>query len=142
MGPLPLSVIGALVALMVIRLWQLRIPLGTVKLFITHLHSDHTIGIPDLWLTGFLTNPYGGRTGAFHVWGPAGTIAMMADMRKAYDADIQIRRPKQGVDIDAKDITEGVVYQANGVQVAAFKVNHDDIDAYGYRFDYKRHSVV
>src|SRR6266496_2122418 len=56
-------------------------------------------------------------------WGPAGTTAMMADMRKAYDADIQIRRPKQGVDIDAKDITEGTVYQANGVQVAAFKVN-------------------
>jgi ribonuclease Z len=124
------------------RLWQLRIPLGTVKLFITHLHSDHTVGIPDLWLTGFLPTPYGGRTGAFRVWGPAGTTAMMADMRKAYDADIQIRRPKQGVDIDAKDITEGAVYQANGVQVAAFKVNHDDIDAYGYRIDYKGHSVV
>jgi ribonuclease Z len=124
------------------RLWQLRIPLGTVKLFITHLHSDHTIGIPDLWLTGFLTGPYGGRTGAFRVWGPAGTTAMMADMRKAYDADIQIRRPKQSVDIDAKNITEGAVYQANGVQVTAFRVNHGDIDAYGYRIDYKGHSVV
>jgi hypothetical protein len=89
------------------RLWQLGIPVGTVKLFITHLHSDHTIGIPDLWLTAFLTNPYGGRNDAFRVWGPAGITAMMADMRKAYDADIQIRLPKQGVDIDAKDITEG-----------------------------------
>jgi ribonuclease Z len=124
------------------RLWQLRIPLGTVKLFITHLHSDHTVGIPDLWLTGFLRIPYGGRTGAFRVWGPAGTTAMMVAMRKAYDADIQIRRPTQGVDIDAKDITEGAVYQASGVQVTAFKVNHGDIDAYGYRIDYKGHSVV
>src|SRR5258705_8537821 len=42
-----------------IRLWQLKIPLGTVKLFLTHLHSDHTVGIPDLWLTGFMRMPYG-----------------------------------------------------------------------------------
>jgi ribonuclease Z len=39
------------------RLWQLHIPLGTVKLFLTHLHSDHTVGIPDLWRTGFSGNP-------------------------------------------------------------------------------------
>src|SRR5215469_11900801 len=55
-----------------IRLWQLRVPLGTVKLFITHLHSDHTVGIPDLWLTGFLPQPYGTRKEAFRVWGPKG----------------------------------------------------------------------
>ena len=24
------------------------------KLFLTHLHSDHVVGIPDVWLTGFL----------------------------------------------------------------------------------------
>src|SRR5882672_6789306 len=47
------------------RLWQLKIPLGSVKLFITHLHSDHTVGIPDLWLTGWLRMPYGTRTEPF-----------------------------------------------------------------------------
>src|SRR5216110_2935075 len=96
------------------RLWQLHIPLGTVKLFITHLHSDHTVGIPDLWLTGFLSNPYGRRTGAFRVWGPAGTAAMMAKMREAYDADIRIRQPQQGFEISTTDFVEGPVYNENG----------------------------
>src|SRR5436309_979177 len=104
------------------RLWQLRIPLGSVKLFLTHLHSDHTVGIPDLWLTGFLSNPYGRRTGSFRVWGPEGTKAMMSNLEKAYEADIRIRQPKQGFTIDAKDFTEGVVYQENGVRVTALKV--------------------
>jgi ribonuclease Z len=124
------------------RLWQLKIPLGSVKLFITHLHSDHTVGIPDLWLTGFLENPYGRRAGAFQVWGPDGTAAMMASMRKAYDADIQIRHPQAGFDIDARDFKEGVVYDENGVRVTAFKVNHGDINAFGFRIDYQGHSVL
>src|SRR5690242_2557409 len=34
------------------RVWQLKIPLGKIdRLFLTHLHSDHVVGIPDLWLT-------------------------------------------------------------------------------------------
>jgi ribonuclease Z len=110
--------------------------------FITHLHSDHTVGIPDLWLTGFLTAPYGRRTGPFFVWGPAGTAVMMTRLREAYDADIRIRQPTQGVDIRATDFVEGKVYEQNGVRVTAFKVSHDDIDAYGFRIDYRGHSVV
>src|SRR5205823_8068255 len=74
------------------RLWQLRIPLGSVKLFITHLHSDHTVGIPDLWLTGWLNLPYGMRKEPFHVWGPQGTSEMMSALQKAYQEDIRIRR--------------------------------------------------
>jgi ribonuclease Z len=124
------------------RLWQLQIPVGTVKLFLTHLHSDHTVGIPDLWLTGSLTNPYGRRTGPFRVWGPEGTKAMMANLEKAYEADIHIRQPKEGFTVDATDFTEGVVYQENGVRVTAFKVSHGDINAFGFRVDYQGHSVL
>ena len=125
------------------RLWQLKIPLGTVKLFITHLHSDHTVGIPDLWLTGWLTQPYGTRKAPFRVWGPEGTVAMMSNLEKSYEADIHIRQPQgAAAAIDAKDFTEGVVYQENGVRVTAFKVAHADINAFGFRIDYKGHSVV
>jgi len=66
------------------RLWQLGIPLGDVTaLFLTHLHSDHTVGIPDLWLTGWLAGPTGHRTEPFVVFGPPGTRAMMAHLEQA-----------------------------------------------------------
>ncbi|HMA06246.1 MAG TPA: MBL fold metallo-hydrolase, partial [Ramlibacter sp.] len=54
-----------------IRLSQLHIPLGKIDaLFLTHYHSDHTVGIPDLWLTGWLPPPFGQRKSPFHVIGP------------------------------------------------------------------------
>jgi len=124
------------------RLWQLRIPLGSVKLFLTHLHSDHTVGIPDLWLTGILPVPFGGRTSPFRVWGPEGTVAMMVNIEKAFDADIRVRSTALNVAIDAKDFTEGVVFQENGGRVEAFKVAHGDLNAFGFRIDYQGHSVV
>jgi ribonuclease Z len=132
------------------RLWQLKIPLGSVKLFITHLHSDHTVGIPDLWLTGWLSPPYGGRKEPFKVFGPKGTEEMMSYLEKAYQSDIRIRREEdhamstQGVAVAAKDFTEGVVYEENGVRVTAFKVHHGIVnkEAFGFRVDYKGHSVV
>lgn len=132
-----------------IRLWQLKIPLGTVKLFITHLHSDHTVGIPDLWLTGFLPLPYGRRNSPFVVYGPKGTAAMMSYLGKAYQADIESRRDfipnfsLQQTAIVAKDIEEGVVYEQNAVRVTAFKVKHANLkDAFGFRVDYRGHAVV
>ena len=125
------------------RLWQAGVPLGTVKLFITHLHSDHTVGIPDLWLTGWLALPYGGRTTPFRVWGPEGTAAMMANLQKAYEADIRIRQPQvNAAAVDAKDFTESVVFDEHGARVTAFKVAHADINAFGFRVDYKGHAVV
>ena len=48
-----------------IRLWQLKVPLHEVSaVFFTHLHSDHVVGFPDLWLTGWLPPPFGQRSHA------------------------------------------------------------------------------
>jgi ribonuclease Z len=131
------------------RLWQLKIPLGAVKLFITHLHSDHIVGIPDLWLTGWTTPPYGGRKKPFRAWGPAGTEEMMSHLEKVYQEDIRIRRElntsitPEAVAVIAKDFTEGVVCEENGVRVTAFRVKHGQIkEAFGFRVDYKGRAVV
>lgn len=129
------------------RIYQLKMPLGTVNtLFLTHLHSDHVVGIPDLWLTGWTTA--GRREVPFRVWGPRGTTEMMSHLDQAYRFDIRIRlydtRPSpEGVLIVAHDITEGVVYERNGVKVTAFDVDHSPVKpAFGYRIDYAGRSVV
>jgi ribonuclease Z len=123
------------------RLHTLGIPFAEVdKLFITHLHSDHTIGIPDLYLTGWLR----GRKTPLHVLGPAGTRGMMEHMAKAFDYDIKIRLEQNpGSQVVANDVGAGVVYDKDGVRITAFEVDHGPVHpAFGYRIDYKGRSVV
>lgn len=134
-----------------IRLRQLNIPLGKINaLFITHYHSDHTSGIPDVWLTGWLPSPYARRTTPFHVIGPVGARALMSNLEKAYALDIKIRVedekiPLTGITtlVDEFD-RDGIVYEKNGVRVIAFEVDHGPAikPAVGYRIEYKGRSVV
>jgi ribonuclease Z len=97
------------------RLWQLNIPLGQVTaLFLTHLHSDHVVGIPDVWLTGWIPAVYGRRATPFQVFGPTGTRDMMDNLVKAFAWDINIRSDEKnkvdsGVMVNATDIKEGFV---------------------------------
>src|SRR6187401_801302 len=75
-----------------VRLWQVKVPMGTIDaLFITHYHSDRVSGIPDLWLTGWLSPPFGRRKTAFHVIGPTGAKSLMENLDKAYALDKSIR---------------------------------------------------
>jgi ribonuclease Z len=131
------------------RLLQLQRPLRMTAVFLTHLHSDHIVGLPDLWLTGWLPSPaWGRRTEPLRLWGPTGTKEMMVNLEKAYQADIRIRieaeqLPPQGVAVLAEDITEGVVYEKDGVKVTAFAVDHGPAKpALGYRVDYGGRAVV
>jgi ribonuclease Z len=128
------------------RLYQAKVPFSEVTaLFLTHLHSDHIVGIPDLWLTGWIN----GRRSPLQVWGPRGTQQMMKGLGQAYEFDIHIRRdvdeqiPGEGVVEKTTDIEEGVVYESGGVKVTAFNVDHGPVKpALGYRVDYGGHSVV
>ena len=116
------------------RLYQLKVPFNDVTLFLTHLHSDHIVGIPDFYLTGWIF----GRSTPLRVWGPAGTAEMMSHLEQAYQFDIHMRR-----DVDEKLPSQGVVYQNGDLKVTAFTVDHAPIKpAFGYRVDYAGHSVV
>jgi len=134
-----------------IRLAQLNVPLGKVDAhFITHFHSDHVSGIPDVWLTGWLPSPYGRRTAPFRIIGPIGTQDLMGHLQQAYALDIKIRLedqelPPAGIAIAVHEFDEGgVVYEKNGVKVTAFEVDHGESvkPAFGYRIDYDGHSAV
>ena len=122
------------------------VPADVTKVFLTHLHSDHVIALPELYLFPWASQ---GRTTPFEVWGPVGTKAMMQNLQKAFAFDIRIRRdvdekfPASGITALATDIREGIVYQANGVTVTAFLVDHGPVKpAFGYRVDYRERSVV
>lgn len=128
-----------------IRLFQLGVPLGRIDVqFLTHYHSDHTSGVPDVWLTGWLSSHFGRRTAPYRVIGPTGARELMTNLERAYARDIEIRvadekLPRSGI---ATDVTEfdrdGVVYEQDGVKVIAFEVDHGDVikPCYGYRFEY------
>lgn len=132
------------------RLWQLRMPLRDIDaVFLTHLHSDHVVGIPDLWLTGWLPTPFGRRVVPLALWGPAGTVDMVAALRRAYAWDLRARSghqqlPDAGATVRARDVGQGVVYERDGVKVTAFTVDHGPHlrPALGYRVDHAGRSVV
>ena len=101
------------------RLSQLKInPPDLDALFLTHLHADHTVGMPDLWLVSALGN----RRAGFRIFGPEGTEAMMLNLRRAFDADSRIAAAADAT--PTTQIAEGVVYTQNRVTVTAFRVDH------------------
>jgi len=130
------------------RIYQLGIPFAEITgLFITHHHSDHVVGFPDLWLTGWIGRPWGKRKQPLHVWGPVGTQQMLEHLPLAFAVDIRVRRknyPADGVKLLAHEIEEGEVLHRDGIRVSAFKVDHggEDLPAYGYRIDYQDHTAV
>ena len=133
------------------RLTQLDISLGDIDaVFITHFHSDHLSGLPDIWLTGWLPPPFGRRDQPLRVIGPEGLSGILDGFRQAFDPDIQIRLvdeqlPLQGIEFDVSEYSaDGVVFDEEGVTVTAFAVDHGQYikPSYGYRVDYAGRSVV
>ncbi|MFO8074352.1 MAG: MBL fold metallo-hydrolase [Polyangia bacterium] len=114
-------------------------------LFLTHLHSDHTAGLPDLWLTPAAV----GRPRPLHVFGPPGSARMARHLEAAWSEDLAVRTEddspgrSRGYGLEVEEIEPGVVFEDENVKVTAFAVDHGSWEhAYGYRFDAPDRSVV
>jgi len=112
-------------------------PQSVTRIFLTHLHSDHFAGLPDLWITPWFLL---GRTQPLEVSGPPGTQAMIDGMRAMLAHDLEHRPnatlPRAALDITVHEIQPGQVYQQAGVTVVATPVEHADGDpAFAYRVE-------
>ena len=110
--------------------------------FLTHLHSDHTAGYPDLILTPWVM----GRT-ELDVYGPEGLEEMTKHVLEAWRQDIEIRtkglEQRNALVVRAHDVKSGFVYKDERMTVTAFRVPHGQWpEAFGYRFDTPGKSVV
>jgi ribonuclease Z len=128
------------------RLLQIKCSYNKIDaLFLTHLHSDHIVGIPDLWLTGWLISK---RAIPLMVFGPKGTDEMIRHLQEAFAFDIKMRieddkAPEEGSRLLVTEIEQGLIYEKNGVKVIAITVDHFPVvPAFGYRIEYNGHSVV
>ena len=133
------------------RLGQLGIALGDIdELFITHFHHDHLNGLTDVWMTGWLPNPFGRRSAPWRVWGPTGIEGILDGLRQAMDPNIQTRiideqLPPAGAEFEVHEFSDdGVVFDEDGIVVTAFSVDHGEYikPSFGYRIDYAGRSVV
>jgi ribonuclease Z len=133
------------------------IPNGRIEaVFLTHFHSDHIDGLGPMMLlrwTGF------GATSPLPIYGPPGVDRVVAGFDAGYALDSGYRTAHHGPVIAPPSGAGGiarpfaipprgsnarvVVYEADGLRVTAFRVDHGPVDpAVGYRFDYKGRSVV
>lgn len=108
------------------------------RLFITHLHTDHTVGYTDMIFTPAVLD----RNEPLIVYGPKGVRSMTHHLLKAYKEDIAIRvnglemGNASAYKVDVHEIEPGLVYQDELVKVFAFRVDHGSWKhAFGYRFE-------
>ena len=113
--------------------------------FLTHLHSDHTVGLPDLFDTTWIM----GRKTPLELYGPEGVRQVVDGMKQFLAYDIHIRRDltemlaPAGAEINLHIVKEGVVYNDGEVKVTAFEVDHAPVQpAFGYRFEANGRTIV
>lgn len=120
-------------------------PSNLTRVFITHLHSDHTLGLPDLMFTPWQN----GRSAPLEVWGPPGIRSMTTHIEAAWVEDVKMRT--LGLERMARpdfravphEIEAGEIYDDGTVQIEAIPVDHLTWPfAFGYRFRTRDRTIV
>jgi ribonuclease BN (tRNA processing enzyme) len=113
--------------------------------FLTHLHSDHTLGYADFIFTPWVLE----RDEPARVYGPSGTKAMTEHLLAAYDEDVRIRidglepANTEGYGVEVHEIEPGLIYEDERLRVTAFLVEHGSWrQAFGFRFDTPDQTIV
>lgn len=119
---------------------------GNLKhVFITHLHTDHTLGLADLIFTPWVLE----RDEPLQLYGPPGVREMVDHLLQAYEQDVRIRidglepANSAGYKVDVHEIAAGEVYRDANVTVRAIAVNHGSWEhAFGFRFETRDRTIV
>ena len=112
--------------------------------FLTHLHSDHVIGLPGLWLGSWM---FSRRDQPLPVFGPTGTGSMLSHIRQAFSFDVDVRvlegANPAGAEFAVTELDDGFRWEDGNVVIRAFAVDHAPIEpAFGYRVDFDGKSVA
>ncbi len=116
------------------------------RVFLTHLHSDHTLGLPDVILTSWVM----GRRAPLQIVGPSGTRAMTDHLLAAWNEDIAVRTQglergvPDGQRVVVREVTSGAtVYDSAGVVITAIPVPHGSWRyAFAFRIDAPGKSIL
>ena len=115
-----------------------KIPWSTTdltRLFVTHLHADHTVGLPDLLFTPWIH----GRETIVRAYGPAALAPMVDSVLLAYQENIREHRfahpsSENGFKCLVNTVAPGLCFQDERVAVHALNADHGDLEAYSYKF--------
>jgi len=120
-----------------------RCAINIKTVFLTHLHSDHTLGYPDLIFTPWIM----GRAEPLAAYGPPGLKSMTDNIMQAWQIDIDARAKRlpnpAAYRVDVHEIAPGIIYRDRNVTVTAFPVNHPEMtDSFGFRFETQNRTIV
>jgi ribonuclease BN (tRNA processing enzyme) len=115
------------------------------RVFLTHLHSDHTLGLADVIFTPWIQ----GRAAPLDVYGPPGTVALVKGILEGNAPDIAERvassggPSRDGWKAVAHETAEGVVFKDERITVRAFEVSHGGWPhAFGYRIETPDRTII